>query len=322
MHLLVTPSGRSRRTTVVSRTPGISSESGTAVPASRKRLVPRWLGEVGLVAGLYFLYELVRGFQSTNLGGAEQTGWALLHWEQRWHLAVEASLNAGLKDVPVLAVVCSYYYATLHFIVTPLVLIYLYRRHPTGYGPARTALILATSAALIGYFLLPTAPPRMLAGSAFTDTLSSVSKWGWWGNEASAPRGFGALTNQLAAMPSMHVGWALWSGWCLWRFARSRAVRVLGIAYPVATTLVVMSTANHYLVDGLAGSALVALAGSAVWGYGVLRRRKPGDSVEAVSQVPAERIPEQGQAVPLDDRLPDCGRTSGPSSDRPLCHSR
>src|ERR1700712_4081918 len=105
--------------------------------------------------------------------------------------------------------------------------------------------------------------------------MAEVSSWGWWGGEGSAPRGLGGLTNQLAAMPSLHVGWALWSGWCIARYARRRSLRIAGVASPLLTALVVISTANHYVVDAAAGSLLVILAWVVVAGYRVARRAEP-----------------------------------------------
>jgi hypothetical protein len=230
----------------------------------------------------------------------------------------------------VVAVASGYFYATLHFVVTPAVLIYLYRRRPDTYRSARTALVLATAAALVGYFLFPTAPPRLLSGSGFTDTMATVSNWGWWGHEGSAPRGLGGLTNQLAAMPSLHVGWALWSGWCLARYARARKVRVLGAVYPLLTTLVVMSTANHYLVDAVAGSLVVITGWMLVVAARALRSRQGDEAVVEGSGVEgsaaAPRIPEPRDPIPLDDLLPSKratsgGNTSGQRGDPTCCPS-
>ena len=111
---------------------------------------------------------------------------------------------------------------------------------------------------LVGYLLLPTAPPRMLVQSGLRDTLADTQSWGWWGGEGSVPRGLGALTNQFAAMPSLHVGWAIWCGVLIAVYARSRWVRMLGVAYPITTTLVVMATGNHYLLDAVAGAVTMA----------------------------------------------------------------
>src|SRR4029453_10131882 len=102
------------------------------------------------------------------------------------------------------------------------------------------------------------APPRMLPG--YVDTLASTAGSGWWGSDASAPRGLGALTNQLAAMPSLHVGWAVWVAWVVVTHSTRRWGRGLGGAYPIGPTLVVVATANHSLLDAVAGAAVVAVA--------------------------------------------------------------
>jgi hypothetical protein len=157
-----------------------------------------------------------------------------------------------------LAVLAAYFYSTMHYLVTPCVLIWMYRRHPGEYRFARTTLALSTVLALVGFHLVPTVPPRLLDGSGIRDSLADVSRWGWWGGEGSVPRGLGSLSNQFAAMPSLHVGWAIWCGVLIALYAERRWVKVLGIAYPIATSVVVMATGNHYLLDAVAGAITMA----------------------------------------------------------------
>lgn len=228
------------------------------------RRLPAWWREVALVACIYVAYDTSRGLRGSGARAADGHARDVLNAERFLHVDIERSLNAFLHHTPVLAVAASYFYATLHFAVTPAVLIWLYRRHPAGYGRARTTLAVATLTGLVIFWLVPTTPPRLLSGAGFTDTMAGVSGWGWWGAEGSAPKGLGGLTNQLAAMPSLHVGWAMWCGYLIYRYARRRWVRVLGLAYPIATTLVVVATANHYLLDAAAGVADVAIAAGLV----------------------------------------------------------
>lgn len=236
----------------------------TVSAAAEHRSVPRWLREVLLLGSLYALYEASRGIDSSDPARALARGRALLSWEQAWDLAPEAGLNSAVAHLTPLAVLAAYFYSTLHYVVTPAVLLWMYRRHGGHYRSARTALVLGTALGLVGFYLLPTAPPRLVAGSGLRDTLADVSRWGWWGSEGSVPRGLGGLSNQLAAMPSLHVGWALWSGVLIGHYASRRSVRLLGASYPVATTLVVLATGNHYLVDAVGGLAvMVAGAGGA-----------------------------------------------------------
>jgi hypothetical protein len=144
----------------------------------------------------------------------------------------------------------------------------------------------------VGFTLLPMAPPRMLPG--FVDTLASTSSVGWWGGDASAPRGLGALTNQLAAMPSLHVGWAVWVAWVVVTHSTRRWVRVLAVAYPIGTTLVVVATANHYLLDAVAGAAVVAVA---IRLSGRLAQPRQARDAELADSEPVERDLLDGERV-------------------------
>jgi PAP2 superfamily len=217
-----------------------------------------WWRELALIAILYVGYEFSRGFGDIDVSSALKNGREILHLEKVWHLAPERVLNEALAHATFIAVLASYFYSLMHYVVTPAVLIWMYRKHRAQYGPARTALAISTALGLIGYIFLPTAPPRMLAGTGLRDTLADTQHWGWWGGEGSVPRGLGALTNQFAAMPSLHVGWAIWCGVLIALYAQRRWVKVLGVAYPLTTALVVMATGNHYLLDAIAGGLTMA----------------------------------------------------------------
>ncbi|MFF7216902.1 phosphatase PAP2 family protein [Streptomyces sp. NPDC008238] len=228
-------------------------------PSSHKRALPRWWAELALVGLLYAVYETTRGLQRDWKPAADHNGRSIQRWENAVHLAPEQSLNQVLHHLPVLAVMAAYFYATLHYIVTPAVLIWLYRAHPRQYRSARTCLATVTLSALLGYWRFPTTPPRLLPDTGIHDTVADVEQWGWWSGQTSAPQGLGNLVNEYAAMPSLHVGWALWSGWLLFRHARGKVLRACGLAYPAITTLVVIATGNHYLVDAIVGVLLIML---------------------------------------------------------------
>lgn len=214
------------------------------------------------MGALYAVYEVSRGLQRGWNPTADRNGRTIQRWEDAVHLAPEQPLNEALHHLPVLAVMAAYFYATLHYIVTPAVLVWLYRAHPTHYRSARTCLAAATLTALIGYWRFPATPPRLVSRGGINDIVAEVEQWGWWSGRTSAPGGLGGLINEYAAMPSLHVGWALWSGWLLFRHARRRVWRGCGLAYPVLTTLVVVATGNHYLADALVGALLIALFGA------------------------------------------------------------
>ncbi len=223
----------------------------------------RGFREVLLIAAVYSMYDFTRFLVEGKTAAAMGHGHDLLRFEKQIGVAPEHWLNKLFSAHLALGLSADYTYATLHYIVTPTVLVWMWRRHAASYSFARTVLMLATIFALVGYSLLPMAPPRLLPG--FIDTMAKFSHYGWWGNAASAPRGLGGDTNQFAAMPSLHVGWAIWCGWMMVRFGRHRITKVFGVAYPLIVTIAVMSTANHYLLDAVAGGAVMLL------GYGAVR---------------------------------------------------
>ncbi|PJE94104.1 hypothetical protein CUT44_27770 [Streptomyces carminius] len=226
---------------------------------SRNRLL--WWTELPLLAAVYAAYSagrlLARGDVSTAVGN----GLAILRFEEWLWLDVERPLNRLFTDNAWLGIPADFFYAALHYLVTPALLVWVYRRRSAHYRRMRTWLLVSTLIGLVGFTLLPTCPPRLLAaGHGFVDTMAQYGHYGWWGGEASAPRGLGGLTNQYAAMPSLHVGWSLWCGVVLWQLAGRRGwVRAVAVGYPLLTTVVVMGTANHYLLDAVAGAAVMGL---------------------------------------------------------------
>jgi hypothetical protein len=229
--------------------------------------------EVLLIGGVYSLYDMTRFLVAGESSVAYAHGRSLLHFEQRIAMDPEHALNRLFNAHLSIGLSADYMYATLHYIVTPVVLVWMWRRHGSAYSRARTVLMVATILGLVGYSLLPVAPPRLLPG--FVDTMANLSHYGWWSTAASAPRGLGGDTNQFAALPSLHVGWALWCGWQLARYSPHRVIKVLGMAYPIVLSLVVMGTANHYLIDVVAGVAAVLLATLIVQGLTRIGLVKP-----------------------------------------------
>jgi hypothetical protein len=223
----------------------------------RSRLAPA-LRELGIIALLYVFYSAARTFADANIAKALTRATDLERIEHSLHLPGEQWLNRLVTVHGWLGLVADYWYASLHYLVTAGVLLWLYRRGRHVYVPARRALTIATLVALAFYLTMPTAPPRMMSG--FTDVMALHANSGWWGADASAPKGLGGLTNELAAFPSMHAGWALWVAIALWRATRSRIVRTLGVLYALGTGIVVIATANHWLVDVVIGQAIVILA--------------------------------------------------------------
>ncbi|MER6356660.1 phosphatase PAP2 family protein [Streptomyces sp. NPDC001634] len=235
----------------------------------------RWWTELPLILLVYASYSAGRLLARGDVSDAVDHGLAVLRLEKLLHINAEHPMNRLFTREAWLGVPADFWYASLHYLVTPVVLVWLFRRRAEYYRAARTWLMTSTFLGLIGFTLLPTCPPRLLSpGYGFVDTMAEYSSYGWWGGQASAPRGLGGMTNQYAAMPSLHVGWALWCGVMLWRYGGTRWAKAAGVAYPLLTAIVVMGTANHYFLDGVAGAA--------VMGVGLLLARPVMRAVEAV----------------------------------------
>jgi hypothetical protein len=153
-----------------------------------------------------------------------------------------------------------YYYATMHFIVTIAVMVWLFVKRPHIYRGARTVLFVTTLAGLAGFYLYPLAPPRLLPQYSYVDTLTRFHTWGSLADPKIAEH-----SNQYAAMPSLHIGWALWCGIALFLCARRTWVRLLGLLYPVATLIVIVGTANHFIIDAVGGAIAIGIGFAVQW---------------------------------------------------------
>jgi PAP2 superfamily len=214
---------------------------------------PKWWQEILFIVIVYELYSLTRNAVPNHDVKAFKHAHRLLGIEGWLHIDIERPVNSFVTHISWLAIGCNYYYSTLHFIVTIGVLVWLYRTHPLRYRPIRTVLIITNLIALLGFWFIAVAPPRMLPG--FTDTLV---KYHTWGSLESAD--VAKVSNQFAAMPSLHIGWSLWCAFVIVTLAKRTWVRILGALYPLATFFVIVGTANHYVLDAVAGAATLCLA--------------------------------------------------------------
>src|SRR5262245_35401972 len=211
--------------------------------------------EAFLVLALYATYESVRGLVADDSGAAVAHARTVASLERSLHVFVEGAVQHAAEAVPGLVGTLGAAYLTLHLTVTAAVLVWLHRRRPAALPFVRTTLPLASALALVGFIVFPTAPPR-LAALGIADTVSS--------RHVDLNRGLvSSLYNPYAAVPSMHVGYALVVGASLLRQGRHVVTRALGVAYPVFVLLVVVATGNHFLFDAAAGAATAALAAGA-----------------------------------------------------------
>jgi hypothetical protein len=219
-------------------------------PRIESTRVVRVARELMLLGGLFGIYLTVRYLALRHSTAAFSNAELVVGLESRLRLPSEAGLQHGALRVPHLAQAANGYYALVHFPITVAVLIWLSVRHRELYPRVRWTMVAVTALATAGHLLFPLAPPRMLPG--FVDT--GVR----YGQSVYGPRTDSGVANQFAAMPSLHVGWAVMIAIVLVLVTRSRW-RWLWLLHPVITFVVVVLTANHYWMDGLVALVLVAV---------------------------------------------------------------
>jgi hypothetical protein len=269
--------------------------SDAPTTASGRRL--RWWRELLYVAAFYLVYSYIRN--QFGSAGNDVAGVAFAHardiidLQDAVGLWFEPELQRWYLDLPGMGGIrlWNIYYGTAHFIVTAGALIWLYRRQPDRYSVWRTTLAAMTALALIGFASYSLMPPRLLDdtskfgacyqqgpdcnGYDIVDTLEVHGGWLSFQDEEVAE-----VSNQYAAMPSMHTGWSTWSAFVMWGLVRRRWARALVVLYPLATVFGIIITGNHYWLDAIGG--LVAFAAGlgvarlvTTWNEGRFARREP-----------------------------------------------
>ncbi|MEU5087838.1 phosphatase PAP2 family protein [Streptomyces sp. NPDC021356] len=252
-------------------------------PPARRPHAPRrprlWF-EILLIAVSYWTYSLIRNAVPEQKAAALRNARWVWRTEHHLGIAVERAVNHAADSVTWLIVGMNYYYATLHFVITVGVLVWLYRVHPGRYAAARLALFATTGVALLGYYLYPLAPPRLMTGGRFVDTVQVHHTWG-----SMASGDLKHMSNQYAAMPSMHIGWSLWCGLTIFALTALPWARVLAALYPAATLVVIIATANHFWLDAVGGAACLAFgfAVARAW-YGALPHTLPRAARQAAAR--------------------------------------
>ncbi|MEU2179794.1 phosphatase PAP2 family protein [Streptomyces thermolilacinus] len=214
---------------------------------------PRIWFEILLIAVSYGVYSLIRNAVPEQKAQALRNADWIWRVEHSLGLAFEKTVNHAADSVDWLIVSMNYYYATLHFLVTIGVLVWLYRWHPGRYAAIRMILFSTTGIALLGYYLYPLAPPRLMESENFIDTVLVHQTWG-----SMASGDLKNMSNQYAAMPSMHIGWSLWCGLAIFALTKAPWARILGLLYPALTLVVIVATANHFWLDAVGGILCLA----------------------------------------------------------------
>jgi hypothetical protein len=222
----------------------------------------QWL----LFAGAYYVYRLVRGLVDGHANVAYQHARDIVDFERGIHSFVEVDIQRWAINNPFFIHVADWMYVNSHFIVTTTFLIWLYVARNHAYYFVRNMFIVAMVFALIGYVAFPAAPPRFLPEWGFQDTVAD-----FFGNGAS--QAASVLYNPYAAVPSMHVAFALMVAVPAIQLVRHRVVKVLWLFYPLLVTFVVIATGNHFWIDAALG-VVVAIC-SAVLARDAFGRARP-----------------------------------------------
>jgi hypothetical protein len=226
-----------------------------------ERARPRWWTQVAIVAFLLWAYDEINNFNPFRRATAIGHGVSLMHLELRIHLDPELALNRWLSLHASLGRFLADYYDLAHFAVTLPLLAWVWWRCAPRYRMLRNSLIGIHVVGFAIFWFFPVAPPRMLSSFGFVDVVAVTHAVGAWSTGALASQ-----ANEYAAMPSLHVAWALWCAVAVWSTRRDAVSRVVSAAYAITTCVVVMATANHYFLDVAAGFATTALAvGAARW---------------------------------------------------------
>jgi hypothetical protein len=242
------------------------SPSTPSARSARVAVLRALVIEVFLMGIMFAVYELGRHLADSEVGVA--TAHARHTWNlERWlHFPSEAVVQSWVLDHADVARLSNLYYVGVHFPATLAVLVWLFIRYREQYLRVRTEMIIATAIALLVHINYPLAPPRLVPAFGIVDTMVTVGPSAY---PQSTTSGF---ANQFAAMPSLHVGWAVLVAVAVLRIYRSRW-RWTALLYPAATWSVVVVTGNHYIIDGVVGTLIVLVA---VAGCGLVPRWRPG----------------------------------------------
>jgi hypothetical protein len=243
---------------------------------------PSLWSQLAVVAALLWVYDAINNLNPLRHATAFAHGVSVLHAERWLHLDPELALNHWLAGHASLGRFLGDYYDTAHFVVTLVLLGWVWWRWSGRYRFLRNTLVGINVIGFAIFWLYPVAPPRMLPG--FVDVVAVSHSVGAWSSGALASH-----ANEYAAMPSLHIAWALWCALAVWSFRRDVASRAAAVAYVVVTSAVVMATANHYFFDVVAGLATAVASAAVAWWWERRRVVDAAPSTAELSRLPASR---------------------------------
>jgi PAP2 superfamily protein len=230
------------------------------------------VAQIAVVLGAFAAYEAARHAMQPNWSQAFANARRVETVEQVLGVAWEQSLQRAFLAIPDLIPALNIFYFVGHFVFTAIFFVWLYRRSWDGFRSFRDAFLIATAISVVVHYLFPTAPPR-LAGVGLEDTLLIFS-----GIDIGSPTS-AAYSNPVAAVPSLHAAYALGVGIGVVRYARSSLVRVAGALYPPLVVLTIVVTGNHFVLDAVAGIAVIGAGFLAVRWWRGRQREESGSRV-------------------------------------------
>jgi PAP2 superfamily len=297
------------------------SEPAEIQPSKLRSVIP-WVHEIVVIGVVYVVYSFVRNqFGSATMAVGDEPKHAfnnavdIIKLEKALGLFHEQTIQKWFLGTRWIIQFFNIFYGTAHFIVTLAILIWIFIRKRESFSLWRTTLMVTTVLALIGFALFPLMPPRLFNAYAhepncnehavstsadvcyrygggeladghqpnyhFVDTLRTVG--GLWSFDSKK---LDAVSNQYAAMPSLHIGWSTWCTIVLLTFTKRKWAKALAIAYPILTLTVIVATANHYIIDAVGGWVILG-AGYLIarWFEGVRARRHALQTAEASDEV-------------------------------------
>jgi hypothetical protein len=232
-------------------------EVGPDAP-SRRPVHLRWWKELAYIVAFYLVYSFIRnqfGSEAVDPETAFANARRVIDLEEALGTYVEEAVQQPFLDDRAFIQFWNLFYGTFHFVVTAAGIVYLFNRQPWRYVRWRTVLAVTTALALIGFATFPLMPPRLLPASyGFVDTLREYG--GLWSFDSGAMQ---KVSNQYAAMPSLHFGWAMWGSLVFLPALRRKWARALAVAYPVLTLFAIVVTANHFWIDAAGGAVIFGL---------------------------------------------------------------
>jgi membrane-associated phospholipid phosphatase len=220
-----------------------------------------------LFAAAYYAYQIVRGVVDGKVATAAWNATKIINLEHSLNIFAEPSVQTWASSKQWLIHFADWMYLNSHFVVTIGALAYIYLRRNDSFYFVRNMFLIAMGLALLGYALYPTAPPRLMPEWGFTDSVATFTGVRVENEPVSA------LLNLYAAVPSMHVCFALMVGWPLARLVKPRPLKVVWFLYPFLVTFVVVATGNHYFLDAVLGAMTAGI--SALLSQELLARWRP-----------------------------------------------